>query len=273
MLLFRSATADGGGISSGDSAAETPVSDSPAESPALSNDFAQNWDGHGPAQSVPSKDTEPEEKSSAFTESDQDEEHSTAEFETGSRGAAEEDLSEWAPIIEQLRQEGFESPDDVHAALETQQQDAQIRSHLDPVAMTLAQRVDAGEIAWEDAELLWEAEKLRVGAGLDRAMYAEWRAGQELEQARHHYPGMDPEFVAAVHKATGQPIAAIARASHEYRQTIEAEAIARYQAHKAATAAYPAPEGATGHAPTTAPTGGKPFLQSYRDLFGIGRTG
>jgi len=179
----------------------------------------------------------------------------------------------WEPIVDMFRQQGFDSPDDVIEAIQTQEADAQIRAQLDPIASTLAAKVEAGEYDWNTAEVLWAAERERVLAANDRAMYQQWRVGQEMQAAQQYYPEMDPEYVIALHQMTGAPVTELARASHEYHLAVEQQVLARYQAQKAAASAVPAPEGYGGHEPFTAQGGGDAWKQSWRSLFGIGRSG
>jgi hypothetical protein len=122
----------------------------------------------------------------------------------------------------------------------------------------------------QTAEMLWQSERGRVAEAQERALYEQWRAGQELEEASRQYPDSDPEFVRAYSRATGRPIGEIARLSQEYRRGIEQEVLARYQAQKAAASASPAPEGAAGESPTPGRFQTNAWKLPWRSLFGIG---
>ena len=160
----------------------------------------------------------------------------------------------WEPVLDMLRKQGYESPDAVIAMVSQQEQQAAVQSQLDPIAQRLMQRVEAGEIDMDAAESIWDAEKTRIAADRDRAMYADWRRGQELDQARTNFPEMDEESVITLARATGQPIAKLAQASHDRAVQIRERAIADYNA-KRQQGSHIAPEGSGGapSAPQGAP--------------------
>ena len=156
-------------------------------------------------------------------------------------------IKAWEPVTQFMRENGFETPEAFMAAVTQQREETQTRSSLDPIAARLTAKVNSGELDWETAETLWQAERDKVLANKDRAMYQDWQSGQQLEQARKNYPEMDEQYVTALAKATGRPIAQLAKESHEARVKFRDDAIAKYNADKGKQPA--APEGSGGPPP------------------------
>lgn len=156
-------------------------------------------------------------------------------------------MRQWEPILDMVRESGFDSPETFMQAVHTQHQEAQTRSQLDPIAERLTAMVESGQYDWDTAETLWAAERDKVLANQDRAVYQNWHAGLQLEHARENFPEMDERYVVEMAQATGRPILQLAYESHSQRARYRDEAIARYNAAKGLAPA--APEGSGGPPP------------------------
>lgn len=190
-----------------------------------------------------------------------------------------QELSEWDPVLAQLRAEGYDNPQAVLDALQQQQASAQQaqaeadeQAWADQIYERLAVDVEAGRLDPDHAnhqiELALQERQLQQ----DRAMFHDWRQGQEIEHLKVQYPNADFDYVKVMAQATGRPLTELAQASHEQIAAIEQRALARYQATKAADAAIAAPEGAGGSAPAGAPSASNVPLwrQPWSNIFGIG---
>jgi hypothetical protein len=162
----------------------------------------------------------------------------------------ENEYGVYAPIINEFRQAGLNTGQDVLVYLQTQTEQK--------AAAAKRAEFDAYEADPETANLkftAWEAQQNAQKAAHEaqqaRFEAASYRMEQDLTRAQEAYPEMDAEYVKTLYVANQgkTPIDQIAKQSHDRAVASAQRAIAKYNETRAQQRASPTPEGATGAAP------------------------
>jgi hypothetical protein len=155
-----------------------------------------------------------------------------------------QELNAWAPVLDQLRAQGFDSPQAVQAAIERQSQERETAR----LTASYQEQVNRGDLDPHIANLQLEAEIDRRAITRERQQLAGWMLEQDTQTALKQYPEADTDYIKAMAQATGKAPIEFAKASHESRMAYRDRIIAEYTTKKGDP--KPAPEGKGGKPPS-----------------------
>jgi len=170
-------------------------------------------------------------------------------------------LDAFAPLIEELSQQGIRSAQDAYNLLAQQQQEAQIATRR----AELQNSVELGEITEELANRLLQAEQAQMSLARSQQVITRQLTDQAIHSVRTSIlPDMTPEVERHLRSLPPDQVQAQAQLIKAQSDLIVKQAVAQYQAQKAKDASVRTPERSGGTAPPI-PQGGSGGNQNAAD--------